>query len=140
MLSNLRKYFSKNQTGGEELRLPTEEVATFALHLGDLPVGELSCKAGVWTFYYTVQFQQAADQYHPIVGFPDLNKVYRSTSLWPFFLVRIPGLRQPAVREIMEEEKIDSSNEVALLKRFGRRTLANPFLLDQSSLIGEQPC
>ena len=60
---------------------------------------------------------------------PDLDKVYKKETLWPFFLVRIPGLKQPAIKEIIEKENIDSQNEAALLKRFGKHSISNPYEL-----------
>jgi len=42
----------------------------------------------------------------------------------------IPGLKQPKIQEILEEENIDKNDEVALLYRFGRRTTSNPYILE----------
>jgi hypothetical protein len=83
----------------------------------------------MWQFTYTQQFKARADEFYPIVGFPDLDKVYRSDKLWPFFLVRIPELGQPEVQETIRREELDATNEAELLRRFGHRTLANPFTL-----------
>ena len=52
-----------------------------------------------------------------------------SDVLWPFFVIRIPSLGQPAVQRVIREENLDPSNEVQLLKRFGKTTIANPFTL-----------
>ncbi|MBC9890509.1 MAG: hypothetical protein F7B06_11875, partial [Opitutae bacterium] len=60
---------------------------------------------------------------------PHLDKLYESDALWPFFLIRIPGLGQPAIKRMISEENIDPSNEAQLLKRFGKTTIANPFTL-----------
>ena len=70
-----------------------------------------------------------SDIYNRIIGFPDLDKTYKSELLWPFFQVRIPGLKQPAIQEILKNEKIDEFNEVQLLKRFGKKIIANPYEL-----------
>lgn len=48
------------------------------------------------------------------------DKTYKSEELWPFFRIRIPGLEQPSVQEILERENIDKNDEVELLKRFGK--------------------
>ncbi len=77
--------------------------------------------------YYN--FKARSDEFYPIVGFPKLDKVYKSKSLWPFFLIRIPGLGQPRVREIIKAEQLDINNEAQLLRRFGRKTIANPYEL-----------
>ncbi|WP_421949618.1 HipA N-terminal domain-containing protein [Phaeodactylibacter xiamenensis] len=129
LLSKLRKLFQKDQSTGSNLHLPKEEEQRFTLYLKDLKVGELSCEKGVWTFAYSEDFKARSDEFYPIVGFPDLNKVYKSKSLWPFFLIRIPGLGQPRVREIIKAEHLDINNEAQLLRRFGRKTIANPYEL-----------
>lgn len=130
MLQNLkhkiRKFFQKEEM---ELRLPKEEVQRFVLSYKKLDIGVLTCEDGEWTFKYTEDFKQEKDAFNPIIGFPDLDKIYKSESLWPFFLVRIPGLGQPKVQEAIEEAEIDPSNEAQLLKLFGKKTIANPFIL-----------
>ncbi|MEP7111336.1 MAG: HipA N-terminal domain-containing protein [Ferruginibacter sp.] len=92
-------------------------------------IGTLHCENGDWFFKYTDDFKNHSDEYNRIVGFPDLDKIYQSDKLWPFFQIRIPGLKQPAVQEILARENIDKSNEVALLKRFGYKTITNPYEL-----------
>jgi HipA-like protein len=129
MFNKLRKLFQKDQSTGSNLHLPDEEEQRFTLYLKDLKVGELSCEEGIWTFTYSDEFKARSDEFYPIVGFPKLDKVYKSKSLWPFFLIRIPGLGQPRVREIIKAEQLDINNEAQLLRRFGRKTIANPYEL-----------
>ena len=102
---------------------------TFTLYLKDLEVGQLTHTDNHWRFVYCDAFKAQSERYHAIVGFPDLNRTYQSETLWPFFLIRIPGLKQPAIKEILEKEQIHPGDEVTLLKRFGLHSLANPFLL-----------
>ena len=129
MIELLRRLFQKSEGEKTNLQLPASEQQRFVLHIGDVPVGELRCANGRWFFAYTEQFKQRSDEFYPIGGFSDLDKVYESDTLWPFFLVRIPGLGQPKVKETIAREKIDATNEAELLRRFGERTLANPFVL-----------
>lgn len=129
MLDTIRKMFQSSKGANTDLHLPLQERQIFVLHIGNVPVGELSCLDGEWTFSYTQQFKNCSDEFYPIVGFPDLDKVYHSDKLWPFFLVRIPGLGQPEIQEIIAREKLDATNEAQLLRHFGERTLANPFTL-----------
>lgn len=129
MFDKFRRLFQKSKGETTDLQLPENESQLFVLHIGNVPVGELTCADGVWTFRYTEQFKARSEEFYPVVGFPELDKVYSSKSLWPFFLVRIPGLGQPEVRETIARENIDASNEAELLRRFGKRTLANPFVL-----------
>ncbi len=128
MLDKIKKWFSK---GDEDLamHLPKDEKATFTLSVDEIEIGILHCEDGQWMFKYTNEFKKHTDEYNLIIGFPNVDKEYQSNSLWPFFRIRIPGLKQPAVQEILEEEDIDKENEVALLKRFGRKTIANPYEL-----------
>jgi|SRR5690606_631841 len=102
----------------------------FYLHLEDVLVGELTFSDNIWYFKYSDEFINKSDDFNLIVGFPDLNKVYSSHELWPFFKIRIPGLKQPRVKEILKEENIDSNNDVKLLERFGKRTISNPYELE----------
>jgi len=127
MLKKLKSWFRKD--GEDELvHLPKERDVRFILTVDDITVGYLQSKAGDWYFQYTSQFQNHPD-YNRITGFPELTKVYKSEELWPFFRIRIPGLKQPVVQEILQKEKIDEHDEVELLKRFGKKTIANPYEL-----------
>ena len=128
MFNSIKNWFGKSD---EDLamRLPQNEKAIFHLSVDDIRIGLLRCEKGEWIFKYTDEFKKHTDEYNLIVGFPDLNKEYRSETLWPFFRIRIPGLKQPAVQEILQNEQIDQENEVALLKRFGKKTIANPYRL-----------
>lgn len=130
MLGKIKKWFSKSED--EEiirLRLPENENAKFILQVDGIHIGMLQCKDGEWFFKYTDDFKNHVAEYNLITGFSDLEKVYQSEVLWPFFQIRIPGLKQPAIREIIEKEKIDQNNEVELLKRFGNKTISNPYEL-----------
>ncbi len=125
--AKIKGWFSK---GDEDLamHLPLEENATFILKVDKIEIGILHCENGVWEFKYSEEFKNH-NEYNLITGFPDLNKVYRENTLWPFFRIRIPGLKQPAVQEIIKKEKINQENEVSLLKRFGQKTISNPYEL-----------
>ncbi len=102
--------------------------AHFRLIYQDLLVGVLSVSNGHWTFRYSDEFRQQS-RLRPIIEFPDVSKTYTSEELWPFFGMRIPSLKQTAIREIVDDEEIDESDEAELLRRFGKRTIANPFEL-----------
>lgn len=128
MLKVFKRLFAKNNEH-IEAHLPETENATFNLKVDDIVVGILHCENGTWEFKYTPEFKQHANEYNRITGFSDLDKVYKNETLWPFFQTRIPGLKQPAVQEILEKEKINQTNEVELLKRFGEKTISNPYKL-----------
>lgn len=126
-ISTLKKMLSR-QDGREGLCTPKHEEADFLLQDRDLEVGRLWLHDGKWHFEYTDAFQRKKDIY-PITNFPRLDKHYESEALWPFFAIRIPGLKQPAIQRILRDENIDARNEAQLLKRFGETTIANPFTL-----------
>lgn len=108
---------------------PTAE-AEFSLSSGSMKVGTLSAADGKWKFRYSDEFRHDT-RHRAIVEFPDTEKVYESEVLWPFFETRIPSLKQPGVQDIMRRKSIDASDEVGLLKEFGRRTVANSLELQQ---------
>ena len=114
----------------------TGHEGTFQLLIKDLVIGELSQDHAGWTFEYTQAFKDQ-ERYRRIVGFSDLERVYRNDTLWPFFRMRIPGLKQPLVQEILRQEDIDRLDEFTLLKRFGRRSASNPYLLELTDAKGE---
>jgi HipA-like protein len=104
------------------------EPAAFTLRLEQLEVGILRKQNGTWLFSYSPEFR-AQTEIYPIINFPNVNREYRSSTLWPFFLVRIPSLKQPAVQRFLQQRQAKSVDEVTLLREFGRRAIANPFEL-----------
>lgn len=109
-------------------------VKSFDLFLKNLKVGILSYakEDGVWYFEYSEEFKKNKDNFNLIIGFPDINKRYQSEILWPFFNIRIPGLKQPKVKEILQKENINPEDSVQLLERFGKKSISNPFELELS--------
>ncbi len=127
MIKRLIDWFRKEND--VSLDAPIGAEAIFSLKLKDLTIGELRFEENVWHFKYSEEFKVKADEFYTITGFPDLDKDYTSSFLWPFFKVRIPGIKQPAIKEILEKEDI-SEDEVSLLKRFGLRSIASPYILE----------
>lgn len=100
----------------------------FRLLYGPMTVGYLTAEEGRWRFRYSDEFRKR-DDLRPIVQFPDVTRTYESEELWPFFGLRIPSLKQPAVRAAADHYQIADSDKVELLRRFGRRTISNPYEL-----------
>lgn len=71
-------------TGREETVAPAKVEAGFRLLLGEKVVGHLSRSEGVWRFEYSKGWRQQK-RLRPIAQFPDVEKVYESRELWPFF-------------------------------------------------------
>lgn len=129
MIRYLKEIFEKSKDEGNVVLDPNKMNGKFTLKIDNLVIGYLSAKNGQWEFAYSEEFKNQ-DKYYRIVGFSDINKVYKSDVLWPFFKIRIPGLKQPFVKEIIAKEKISDTNEFELLKRFGRNIISNPYILE----------
>ncbi len=128
MINRLFDWFSKGEHDSKKT-LPEDAIHKFALLYEDLIIGYLEVEDGMWKFYYSEQFKSNSELTY-ISGFPNLNKIYYSEILWPFFKIRIPGLGQPRIQKMLKEEEISENNEIALLKRFGRKSISNPYVLN----------
>ncbi len=119
--------------GLEDAVTPQKKKADFVVTYKGRLIGTLELDSGKWKFTYSDEFK-IAHFIAPLFDFPDVSKSYTSEDLWPFFAGRIPGLKQPDVEQVLEKEKIDKTDIVALLARFGRRTITNPFVVEQRRL------
>lgn len=128
MLSKLKNLWH-GEEGMDKVNVPKDLKFIFVLGYKDLEIGYLSIEEGVWHFEYSAQFKEQ-NSLPPLIDFPNTEKAYKSKHLWPFFASRIPGINQPIVQQIITKDKIDSTNEAELLKRFGKHTISNPFVLE----------
>jgi len=129
----MNKFFNRWKTKGQEdLVTPKDEKIVFHLNYKNLLVGMLKLDDGIWGFQYSDDFKNQ-DRIKPLPDFPNLDKVYKSPELYPFFLHRIPSTKQPKVQKEIQEHDIDPKNEVDLLRFFGLRSISNPFLLTDVS-------
>jgi HipA-like protein len=120
MIKSILKLF-KSEEGQEDFYTPHDVEATFKLMYRHLDIGILSLKGGEWSFQYSEDFKKQ-DKIKPLLDFPNIEKIYTSGELYPFFTQRIPGIGQ-------NFRKYESLSEVDLLKKFGKQTISNPFLL-----------
>lgn len=130
MLQRIRQLFRPE--GQAQVATPDHEPATFILRYGNLEVGSLHLREGEWMFEYSPSFRDQLARpagVQPLLEFPDVQRTYRSAELWPFFLARIPSAAQPQVQEEIDRRGLDATNAAQLLKAFGERSIANPFLL-----------
>lgn len=117
---------------GVETHVPVEEEAEFRLVYKDFLIGILRAAHGEWSFAYSDAFRSQGEL-KPLVEFPDREKKYTSKHLWSSFVMRLPSLKQAEIQEVVKREGIDATDEVQLLRRFGHRTIANPFELVEST-------
>jgi HipA-like protein len=112
-----------------EVKTPQNTNADFILTINHMEIGKLELHNGKWIFKYSEEFKNQ-DSFKPLINFPDKNKEYSSSHLWPFFASRIPGLGQPIVKDFLHKKGLEKADEVTLLKEFGKRTIANPYILE----------
>jgi HipA-like protein len=88
-------------------------------------VGELDFDGSMWTFRYDDEYKRH-DELRPIEGFDDVQKVYRSSVLFPFFAVRIPDIEREDIKRRLEKDRIRDPEPTDLLRIFGRRVVSSP--------------
>lgn len=126
--NKILRFLNWKQEGQEGISNPGKGNAEFVLLFGKYHIGTLSFSEGLWTFSYSTYFKTQQET-PTIIDFPNKNQVYKSNDLWPFFAVRVPGKGQTEAQAIIQKEGIDPTDEVALLSRFGKKTISNPFQL-----------
>lgn len=88
-------------------------------------VGRLEYDGKMWVFAYTEEYKKRADL-RPIEGFDDLDRVYRSSLLFPFFAVRIPDVERKDVRMKLAQARVKDPEPTDLLRIFGRQVVSSP--------------
>lgn len=131
MIQKLKKYLTPKSHRALKVE-DTKKEAHFRLLLESIEVGQLSFNNNSWEFKYSDEFKKITG-IKPLADFPDIDKTYNSTTLWPFFSSRIPSLSRSRVKNLIEKEGIPSNDLLALLERFGKRTITNPFVLETGS-------
>jgi|APTNR8051073442_1049403.scaffolds.fasta_scaffold00313_2 HipA-like protein len=118
----------KSEEQPAAFQTPQHISVKFMLLHGTIAIGELTLDNGIWTFCYTEAFK-AQDRLAPLIDFSNVDRVYKSHELFPYFAGRIPSLARPQIQRIIKKQNIDDRNTVALLKHFGQRTITTPFEL-----------
>ena len=108
----------------------SQKTASFVLRYDPPPeqptiVGHLQFDGSTWTFFYDDQYKRRLDL-RPIEGFDDIEKVYQSSVLFPFFAVRIPDTDRDDVKRKIEESRLRDPELADLLRLFGRRAVSSP--------------
>ncbi len=79
-------------------------------------------------FSYSEAFRNQS-KVAPIIDFPQIDQEYRSGQLWPIFALRVPSLAQANVRHYLAKTQ-NEPDDARLMREFGRRSVANPFVLE----------
>ena len=124
------QYLFKSDDQEIELSTPIDTNAEFNLLYKKLVIGTLKHNNGIWVFIYSNDFKEQ-EEISPITDFPDKNKTYQTSSLFPFFASRIPSLQRLKIQNIIADNF--TKNEVSLLKMFGKQSITNPYHLIHQS-------
>jgi hypothetical protein len=130
---NRWKRSDKDWTQDAEKQIKSTHRIVFRLIYKNDEIGTLEFSGEKWFFAYSDWFKSQS-VLEPFANFPDVNHEYVSNDLPPFFESRLPGTSQPQVEaflRLIEREKTinEGQKKVALLKKFGRHTITNPFEL-----------
>lgn len=133
-LKNRWKRSEESSTQDAEKQMQSAPRIVFRLIYKNDEIGTLEFSGDKWVFAYSDWFKNQS-VIEPFANFPDVNHEYVSNDLPPFFESRLPGISQPQVEAYLallkEREKTinEGQKKVALLKKFGRHTITNPFEL-----------
>ncbi|TAE65840.1 MAG: hypothetical protein EAZ85_16275 [Bacteroidetes bacterium] len=115
--------------------VPKNTLEKFELVYKKIIIGTLTLKDGKWIFKYSDDFKNQSE-INTIIDFPNKEKEYNSETLFPFFSFRIPAPQRIKIQNLVPDNVI--SNEVFLLKKFGKHSIANPyqlFAIEQQNFI-----
>lgn len=129
MIDRLKKYLKPR--ANRNLEIEDGRQASFILFLDSVEIGRLSYDDGLWEFAYSEEFKELSGR--PLADFPLIDKKYKSKVLWPFFSSRIPSMARHRVKKLVDKEGIEDNDLLALLTRFGKRTITNPYVLNTAS-------
>jgi hypothetical protein len=121
----LKKFRNKFWFSGEnnQFQFVDDKDIGFRLYYAKDLVGNLSFVDGYWKFEYSDEFK-IQDKISPLINFPQKEKIYQSSTLWPFFASRVPSNTQ-----LMLSGETQSNDLTSLLKKYGKRSITNPFEL-----------
>ena len=84
-------------------------------------VGQLS-KNSQYEFFYGYEVKDAMEKgFELLVSFEDIDKVYKSDTLFPTFSSRLPDRKRRGIEKILAKYDLDEFNDYKLLKRSGAR-------------------
>lgn len=124
----LRRWKRSDDSGSHENQ--SERTTVFRLTYNGYEMGAWQFVHDKWIFKYAEWFKNQSE-FKPFTNFPDLNKEYVSDDLPPFFESPLPGVSQPQVEDFLKGKEMtkEGDTKVALLKKFGRRSITDSFEL-----------
>jgi hypothetical protein len=102
------------------------------------PVGVLDHWAGEYRFQYLDGVGDSVEGFRPFIGFPDLNHVYESDRLWPFFDLRVMDRKRPDYPQYVRWLGLTvEASRVDILSRSGGERKGDSVLLAESPAVAD---
>ena len=129
-LADILRFLGVRSTPAATDQSQHEEIRLYLMvpDRGRLLVGSLRRDRDEFVFEYAPEFVQS--DLPTLPDFPSTTRAYRSSELWPFFLVRLPPADRADVQREISDQGIEPANTFALLGRLGRRTISSPYELE----------
>jgi hypothetical protein len=102
------------------------------------PVGVLDHWSGGHRFQYLDGVGDCVEGFRPFIGFPDLNYVYESDRLWPFFDLRVMDRKRPDYTQYVRWLGLTvEASRVDILSRSGGERKGDSVLLAESPAVSD---
>ncbi|BCI54853.1 restriction endonuclease [Mycolicibacterium litorale] len=102
------------------------------------PVGVLDYREGRYRFQYLDGVGNSVEGFRPFIGFPDLNRVYESVRLWPFFGLRVMDHKRPDFPQYVRWLGLTvEASPLDILSRSGGERKGDSVLLAESPAVTE---
>lgn len=102
------------------------------------PVGVLDHRAGGYRFQYLDGIGESVEGFRAFIGFRDLNRVYESDRLWPFFDLRVMDRKRPDYPQYVSWLGLTvGASRLDILSRSGGERKGDSVLLAESPAVAD---
>lgn len=101
-------------------------------------VAALDYQAGIYRFQYLHGIGESVAGFRPFIGFPDLNRIYKSDRLWPFFDLRVMDRKRPDYPQYVRWLGLTvEASRLDILSRSGGERKGDSVLLAESPAVAD---
>lgn len=102
------------------------------------PVAVLDHSAAGYRFQYLAGVRHDVEGFRPFIGFPDLERVYESSRLWPFFDLRVMDPKRPDFPEYVRQLGLPANaSRLDILSRSGGEQKGDSVLLVEAPAVAD---
>ena len=102
------------------------------------PVAVLDHDATGYRFQYLADVREAVEGFRPFIGFPDLDRVYESARLWPYFDLRVMDRRRTDFPEYVRWLGLTpDASRLDILSRSGGEQKGDSVLLVEAPAVAD---